>query len=97
VALVAENGAAYWHTCALRSRSPPGGTDLMRPFPFPFRAASVTMCLAGKVHGLKRFAHINTLGCIKISKKHDKHSNIPLKQVCVCDSGRRHQGLGFKV
>ena len=59
--------------------------------------ASVTMCLAGKVHGLKRFAHINTLGCIKISKKHDKHSNIPLKQVRVCDSGRRHQGLGFKV
>jgi SPX domain protein involved in polyphosphate accumulation len=41
------------------------------------------MCLAGKVHGLKRFAHINTVGCIKISKKHDKHSNIPLKQVCV--------------
>ena len=40
------------------------------------------MCLAGKVLGLKRFAHINTLGCIKISKKHDKHSNIPLKQVC---------------
>eukprot|EP00277_Geminigera_cryophila_P003238 CAMPEP_0179421502 /NCGR_PEP_ID=MMETSP0799-20121207/9822_1 /TAXON_ID=46947 /ORGANISM="Geminigera cryophila, Strain CCMP2564" /LENGTH=572 /DNA_ID=CAMNT_0021195357 /DNA_START=82 /DNA_END=1800 /DNA_ORIENTATION=+ len=36
--------------------------------------------LAGKVSGLKRFATINTLGCIKISKKHDKHSTIALQQ-----------------
>jgi len=77
--------SSYIARIALRSSCPPRGTDLR---PFPFRADPPTgfgwplpMCLAGKVHGLERFAHINTLGCIKISKKHDKHSSIPLKQV----------------
>ena len=36
--------------------------------------------LADKVGSLNRFAMTNTLGCVKISKKHDKHSAIVLQQ-----------------
>jgi hypothetical protein len=36
--------------------------------------------LAEKVGSLNRFAMTNTLGCVKISKKHDKHSAVALQQ-----------------
>ena len=55
------------------------------------------VAFTAKVESLRHFVMLNLQAVVKITKKHDKHSNIPLKQVCVCDSGRRHQGLGFKV